>query len=215
MHSILNISPLKQIVIRIMKEMWNERYGQEYIYGKKPNDFLSATINKPGKGKVMCLAEGQGRNAVYLAGLGYDVTAIDYSEEGLKKANKLANEAGVKITTIQMDLDELICKQNEWDGIISIYGHLPDALRIKVHKEVIKGLKTGGFLLIEAYNINQLNYNSGGPKSIELLYSLKKLESDFSNHFYFKIFRETEREVNEGSFHKGLASVIQVHGIRK
>lgn len=198
-----------------MIDVWNERYSKEFIYGKKENDFLAENIYSHGKGKILCLAEGQGRNAVYLAKLGYNVTAIDYSEEGLKKAEILAEENGVKITTIKQDLNNLDCPSGAWDGIVSVFAHFTEETRKHVHNQALIGLKKDGFFIMEAYSKDQLKYNTGGPKTKDLLYSFEILFDDFNNALDFKIFQETERNVTEGILHNGKAAVIQMYGIKK
>ena len=105
--------------------MWNERYAEAgYAYGTEPNDFLVAHAAQIPPGRVLCLAEGQGRNAVWLAQQGYDVTAVDLSEVGLAKAQQLAAERGVQLTTIQADLAQFTIEPQTWDGIVSRYSFL-------------------------------------------------------------------------------------------
>lgn len=132
--------------------MWDERYSEaQYAYGKEPNDFLAENYNALPIGKVLSLAEGEGRNAVFLAKKGYEVTAVDSSEVGLKKAEKLANEHGVKIDLVQADLANYDIGENKWDGIVSIFCPLPAAVRTNVYRKSVKGLKSGGVFLLEAY----------------------------------------------------------------
>ena len=110
--------------------MWDERYSpDEYVYGKAPNQFLEENYNAIPKGKVLSLAEGEGRNAVFLAKQGYSVTAVDASQVGLSKAKKLAEENGVELELIRGDLVDFDIGENKWDGIVSIFCPLPSALR--------------------------------------------------------------------------------------
>ena len=111
--------------------MWNERYNRaEYVFGTEPNDFLKENFQKiPLGGKVLCLAEGEGRNAVFLAEQGYQVTAMDMSNVGLNKALKLAQDRGVDIITQVADLADYDFGQAQWDGIVAIWAHLPPAIR--------------------------------------------------------------------------------------
>ena len=190
---------------------WNVRYGEtEYAYGKEPNDFLKEHSDMI-QGKVLCLAEGEGRNAVYLALLGADVTCIDYAEEGLKKTIQLAHEKDVDISTICADLQLTVLEKEAWDSIVIIFGHFAPDVRKKVHRQLYGALRSGGKLIIEAYNKNQVRYKSGGPMNPELLYSKVDLEDDFKD-FEFLEIRECERIVQEGEFHNGMAAVVQVIG---
>lgn len=132
--------------------MWDERYSaEEYVYGTSPNNFLEANFSSIPKGKVLSLAEGEGRNAVFLAKQGYSVTAVDASLVGLNKARKLAEDNGVVIEFIQADLADYDLGENQWDGIVSIFCPLPSSVRKQLHKKVVAGLKPNGVFLIEAY----------------------------------------------------------------
>jgi 2-polyprenyl-3-methyl-5-hydroxy-6-metoxy-1,4-benzoquinol methylase len=118
--------------------MWDQRYGgEEYAYGTAPNEFLVAMAPRLPMGRVLCLGEGEGRNAVWLAGRGYEVTAVDASRVGLEKAERLAAERGVTITTVHADLAKHDIDPDAWDGILSIFCHLPPALRADVHHRFV------------------------------------------------------------------------------
>jgi len=131
--------------------MWDERYsGEDYVYGKEPNDFLRENLSRLKRGKVLCLGSGEGRNAVFLAKHGYEVTALDASLAGLKKAEKLAHEAGVHISTLPVDLHDYAFASESWDSIVSIYCHLPPPLRERVHLGVVTALREDGIFLMEA-----------------------------------------------------------------
>jgi ubiquinone/menaquinone biosynthesis C-methylase UbiE len=190
-------------------EFWNERYKEKvFAYGLQANDFLQEQSFPEGS-KILCLAEGEGRNGVFLAEQGHDVTCVDYSEEGIKKMNQLAEMKGVQIHTVCADLNEFEFKENTWDGIVIIFGHLPTALREKVHGQFYKALKPGGKLVLEAYHKTQLNYKTGGPMTETMLYSDEELRADFHEFKHLQI-NQLEREVHEGEFHFGNAAVIQV-----
>lgn len=189
--------------------MWDERYAEEeYAYGKQPNDFLVENFRVIPKGKVLSLAEGEGRNAVFLAQQGYDVTAVDGSSVGLEKAQKLAQEKGVKITTIQADLDSYEIETNMWDGIISIFCPLTESQRQRIHQQVVLGLKENGVYLIEAYTPEQVELGTGGGKSIETMTTKQSLEQDLSALKFLKL-HQTIREIIEGKYHTGMGSVVQ------
>ena len=194
--------------------MWDERYSnEEYAYGKEPNDFLKAKYHKIPKGNVLCLAEGEGRYGVYLAKTGYNVTAVDSSKVGLQKAEKLAAENGVTLNLIHADLAEYDLGTSKWDGIVSIYVPFHATLRVELHKKVVAGLKTGGVYLVEAYTPNQLNYNTGGGKSIETMVTREALVREL-NGLSFLHLLELEREVFEGKYHTGLSAVVQLIGAK-
>lgn len=200
--------------LQMNNEFWNTHYSaNEYAYGTEPNDFLKEQTF-PSNGKILCLAEGEGRNSVYLAKQGYDVTGVDFSVAGIEKINRLAEENGVEVTTICADLAEFDCGENNWDGIVLIFAHLPVAVREKVHHQLYNALKPGGKLVLEAYRLAQLEYQTGGPKSLDLLYSKELLATDF-NLFRKLSIEEKTRDVHEGKYHFGTAAVVQVVGVKE
>ncbi len=190
--------------------MWNQRYSQpDYVYGKTPNDFLVQVADQIPQGRMLCLAEGEGRNAVYLAQRGCTVTAVDASAVGLGKAQKLAAERGVAIETIVADLADFEIEPGAWDGIVSIFGHLPPALRAQVHRRAVAGLRGGGVFVLEAYRPRQLELNTGGPPTAELMMDLATLQQELAG-LEFRHAVELEREIQEGLFHQGPSAVVQV-----
>jgi 2-polyprenyl-3-methyl-5-hydroxy-6-metoxy-1,4-benzoquinol methylase len=197
------------------QSMWNEAYSaDEYVYGKKPNDFLKEKYLEIPKGKVLMLAEGEGRNAVFLASKGYKVTAVDISNVGLKKAQKLASENGVLIKTICADLKTFDLGENLWDGIVSIFCHLPPDVRRSLYKRVEAALKPSGVFVLESYTPEQLKYKTGGPPLAEMMTSKDTLVKELPN-LKFNCLEELEREVLEGLNHHGLAAVVQAVGYVK
>ncbi len=195
--------------------MWDQRYSTDaYIYGTEPNKFLASVADRIPNGDVLCLAEGEGRNSVYLAGQGFDVTGVDSSMVGLRKAQRLADEKGVTITTIHADLAEYKIEPDSWDSIISIFCHLPSELRRKVHRDCVSGLKRGGVFILEAFTPDQLKYDTGGPKNPDLLYTLDDLKDDLHG-LAFKIAHEIERDTTEGSHHTGTAAVVQIVAVKQ
>ncbi len=194
---------------------WDERYAEpELAYGDAPNDFLREVASRiPAGGTVLCLAEGQGRNAVYLAEQGFEVTAVDASKVGMERAQKLAQERGVKITTIAADLAEYPIDAGMWDGIVSIFGHLPPPLRARVHRDAVAGLRPGGVLILEAYTPRQLEFKTGGPPVTDLLMTLDVLRGELEG-MQLEIARELDRDVHEGKYHAGRAAVVQILGVK-
>jgi SAM-dependent methyltransferase len=193
---------------------WDERYSEPgYAYGTMPNDFILAVAGSIPRGRILSLAEGEGRNAVYLATLGCVVTAVDGSAVGLRKAEALAAERGVAISTVVADLGTFRIEPEQWDGIISCYCHIPTSIRAPLHQAVVRGLKPGGVFVLEAFSKEQLAYSSGGPQDIDLLMSLDDLKHELAGLEFVRA-ATLERDVREGSRHTGLASVVQVFAVK-
>jgi SAM-dependent methyltransferase len=188
--------------------MWNERYASdEFAYGTEPNSFLVQNA-KLLSGPVLSLAEGEGRNAVFLASLGLDVLGVDGSEVGLAKAQRLAASKGLAIRTEVADLTTYEPPENFYGSVISISAHLPSDARKRLYPLVERSLKPGGIILLEAYTKAQLARHTGGPKDPDMLMDRAELEKQFPNCDPI-LSQEIEREVIEGTFHTGLASVVQ------
>lgn len=158
---------------------------------------------------MLCLAEGQGRNAVFLAGLGHSVTAMDRSAVGVERARALAREREVEVDFGVGDLATWSVGEGCWDAIVSVFAHVPPALRRDLHRRVVAGLAPGGRFLLEAYTPRQLEYGTGGPPDVELLMSLPELQAELEG-LVIEVGRELEREVIEGVKHTGLAHVVQI-----
>jgi SAM-dependent methyltransferase len=194
--------------------VWNERYAaDEYIYGREPNEFLAEHAGML-VGPVLSLAEGEGRNAVFLASLGLHVHGVDGSDVGLTKAQQLARSKGVEIQTEVADLGVFEPKANHYGAVISISAHLPGAIRRKLYPLVERCLKPGGIIILEAYAEAQLARDTGGPKDLDMLMTKAKIEREFPNCEPV-LLRELEREVREGTYHTGMASVVQFIGRKK
>jgi SAM-dependent methyltransferase len=193
-------------------EFWDRRYQEpEWAYGTEPNDFLKAEAGRIPPGDVLCLAEGQGRNAVYLAGLGYRVEAVDQSAAGLARIAILAAKRGVRVQTRKADLAEFDLGRERWQGIVSIFLHLPMPLRRDLHRRAVEALAPGGVLLMEAYGPDQIALGTGGPRDPERLCRLGDLQEDFRGLDWL-VARELRRDVREGKYHSGLGAVIQILG---
>ena len=189
--------------------MWDQRYASDdYAYGIEPNDFLVEMLDKLPPGKVLCLGEGEGRNAVWLAEQGYQVTAVDASEVGLQKARKLAEKRGVDITTVHADLADFEIEPQYWDVIVSIFCHLPPELRRKVHQKCVLGLRKDGVMLLEAYTPAQLEHKTGGPPSAMMMMDKDTISTELDG-LEFLHLQECEREIHEGEFHNGTGDVVQ------
>jgi len=188
---------------------WDERYAEpDFAYGDAPNDFLR-THGSTLRGPVLCLAEGQGRNAVFLATLGLDVTAVDQSAVGLACAEKLAARAGVTMQTEVADLGAFDLGQERWGTIVSIFAHVPAAIRKSVHAAIAAALQPGGLFVLEAYRPEQLGLGTGGPQNLALMMTLAELRDELVGLDWL-VGEEVEREIHEGVYHNGLSRTIQV-----
>ena len=194
--------------------MWDQRFDTpDHVYGREPNDFLAEQSALIPKGRVLSLAEGEGRNAVYLAKQGYGVTALDASRVGLQKTERLAAESGVRVQTLHQDLADYRFEHDSWQGIIAIYCHLPSEQRKRIHSEIVKSLAPGGVYIMESFSREQLKYGTGGPKSLDYLVDLHSVKAELQG-LEFRHAARIERYLDEGKHHNGLASVVQVAGIK-
>ncbi len=195
---------------------WDERYSASgYFYGKEPNDTLREWHTAiPAGGAVLSLGEGEGRNAVFLAERGYRVVALDQSAKGLEKARRLAAERQVAIDTIVADLEGYTIEPQCWDGIVSIWCHLPSALRCVVHRQAIAGLKPNGVFILEAYTPDQIGRGTGGPKSVDLLPTLAQLRQELAGLDFVHAV-EQQRDVHEGGAHSGLSASVRLVARRR
>ncbi len=190
---------------------WDERFSGELPYGLEPNEFVAEQGHRIPPGPVLCLAEGYGRNALWLAARGHAVTAAEQSTVGIARGTALAAERGLDITWIPGDLADLDMGAGRWSGIVSTFAHLPPALRADVHQRVVRALAPGGVFILEAYSPAQLAYHTGGPKQVELLMTRDGLVRELAG-LDFEVAQEIEREVIEGAMHSGKAAVVQVVG---
>jgi len=195
--------------------MWDEKYrNSQFVYGTSPNDFLRENVHHfVPEGKILCIAEGEGRNAVWLAELGFKVTAVDASEIGLAKGRALAKSKGVSVHWVHADLQDYNPGTKVWDGVVAIFAHLPPDLRLRMHADCVESLKIGGILLLEAYTPEQLNFRTGGPINVDWLMTPELLQNELQG-LTFDRLQKTEREIIEGIGHTGMGSVVQVIGQR-
>jgi SAM-dependent methyltransferase len=194
--------------------VWDRRYSEPgYAYGTEPNDFLVSVVDRIPHGRALCIGEGEGRNAVHLAQSGFEVTAVDASAVGLGKAEQLAERHGVEISTVVSDLADFTIEPGAWEAVVSIFCHLPPAVRSAVHPAVVNGLAPGGALVLEAFTPRQLELATGGPPSRELMMELGALQIEFAG-LRLAVAREIEREVIEGRYHTGAAAVVQMLAFR-
>lgn len=190
------------------ESFWNRRFGGDnYIYGIAPNSYL---VEHSGllTGPVLSLSEGEGRNAVFLALRGLDVFGVDISSVALEKAKKLAKSRNVRIRTMAADLATFVPEENHYGSVISIWAHLPSAIRHKLYPLIERSLKPNGILILEAYSVNQLLRDTGGPKDADMLMTVDKIRREFPSLKPI-LLHEIERIVDEGEGHAGMASVLQ------
>jgi SAM-dependent methyltransferase len=193
-----------------MNSFWNERYGQrDFVYGETPNVFFAETLGTLKQGAIILPCDGEGRNAVHAAREGWEVNAFDLSDAGMAKANHLALKYGVAINFQLKDAATAIYFSESVDVVALIYAHLPPLVRKKLHRNVIKWLKPGGKIILEAFCPDQLNNQSGGPKDIEMLYTKEMLEDDFHG-MSIEVLAYQLIQLKEGKFHEGPADVIRM-----
>lgn len=201
-----------------MQERWNDKYStEEFVYGKEPNIFLKEYYEHNQslfKNPVLMLGDGEGRNGIYLATKGLDVTSLDFSEKGLEKAKRLAEERNVRIKTILADVNLFDFGIESWGTIGLIYLHLTKEERFNLFTKIKKALIPDGLFFLEAFSIEQLNYDSGGPKTTELLYSKDEIENIFNEAiegYRFEIILLEQKVVvlHEGRNHEGEGSVVR------
>lgn len=198
-----------------MKEFWNERYSaEEYIYGELPNEFFKEKLPIPGNQKKILLpAEGEGRNALWAAKNGWEVTAFDWSESAREKAMRLAEKNGVKYQYNTMKFEDFDSSEGEYDAVALIYIHLTNEQREEFFPKILRSLKPGGKLIFEAFEKDQMQYNSGGPKDEEMLYSLRDIAEEFID-LDFEVLVKSKIYLNEGEHHSGDAVVIRFCGVK-
>ncbi|MFC0426474.1 class I SAM-dependent methyltransferase [Chryseobacterium scophthalmum] len=201
-------------------DRWNERYSNdEFAYGTQPNNYLKEQLQKLETGSILFPAEGEGRNGVFAAQLGWNVSAFDISAEGKNKALQLAENNNVEIDYQVGELQNLNFQKEQFDVIALIYAHFPADIKSSIHKMLDTYLRKGGYIIFEAFSKKHLdlvlkNEKVGGPKDIESLFSIDEMKSDFPEYEIIELV-ETEIELNEGVFHNGTGSVIRFLGKKK
>ncbi len=200
-----------------MKQFWDERYrSTDFVYGEEPNHFLKEQLDELATGTILFSAEGEGRNGVYAADQGWTVFAFDQSGEAKKKATQLADRQNVSLTYEVGTLDTLTYAPQQFDAIALIYAHFPADKKSAYHQTLSTYLRPGGTLIFEAFGKQHLDYNRvnpavGGPKDLDMLFSVEELAADFPD---FEIIQLAEQEVDlsEGQFHNGTGSVVRMVG---
>ena len=196
--------------------MWDTRFSQEeYVYGREPNVFLAEHhLLFPKGARVLSLGEGEGRNAVFLARYGYDVTAMDASEEGMRKLSRLAAEGGVLVSQRLEDVTQADLGTSRWNGIVNVFCHLSSGDRQVLYAKIRNALKPGGVFLSEMFTPRQLDYQSGGPKDPDMLVEPDELIQAFEG-FEIVMAEEEGVTLDEGPFHQGPGAVVHFIARRK
>jgi SAM-dependent methyltransferase len=192
------------------KAMWDERFSNpEAVYGEEPNSYLRSQVSrlKPGV-RVFVPADGYGRNGIWLAKQGFQVGTVDLSTVGVERARKAAQVAGVSIHMEVADLATRDWPVGEFDAVVSIFFHMLPDVRVKVHGSMLRALKPGGMVILQAFTPEQVRFASGGPKQVELLYTADILRADFAGAQVLQL-EETVVQLDEGHMHHGAAAVVQ------
>ena len=204
-----------------MKTFWNDRYGKvPYAYGKAPNAFLKEALHTyPIKGKVLFPAEGEGRNAVYAASIGLDVHCFDYSIAGRQKALALADERKVHIQYDVYAFEDANYPPESFDAVVFIFAHVPPDRKRLYYQQAMEWLKPGGYMICELFSkahkaFQAMNPQAGGPQNVDMLFSEEEFGELFSAIDAI-LLEEVETDLNEGTYHQGLASVIRFVGIKR
>lgn len=200
-----------------MNQKWDERYkDHEFAYGKDPNMFFKEWLPKFEPGSILMPADGEGRNGIFAARLGWKVTSFDLSVEGQSKASQLARENGVVLEYIVGDLGQLNFERETFDTIGLVYAHFSAEKKSIFHNKLNEYLRGDGIIILEAFSkkhihFNKLNPKVGGPKDINMLYSKAEIIADFENYEVLML-EEEEILLNEGKYHIGKGSVIRFVG---
>lgn len=199
-----------------MSTFWDERFAEPgYKYGTEPNAFLQAQAGRLSPGsRVLVPGDGEGRNSVWLSAQGHEVLAMDASQVGLAKAAALAAERGVALATEVGDLADWAPQAGAWDAVALVYVHLPSSIRAGAHRRLAQGLKPGGWLILEAFHPAQLGRPSGGPKDVDMLYTLALLREDLAGLCDEVLGWEGEVRLSEGPGHQGDGRVTRYVGRR-
>jgi SAM-dependent methyltransferase len=192
-------------------QFWNERFDKkEFIFGKEPNEYLveqAALYLKPNS-SVLCIADGEGRNGVWLAKQGMQVTGFDVSDIALAKANQFAADNDVNIQYSLCDTDGFDWQANSYDAVIGIFIQFADPdMRARIFKQVHQALKPGGLFILQGYTPKQLEYKTGGPSLIEHLYT-EQMIRELSQGFEILDLQCYEKELSEGARHTGMSALL-------
>ena len=192
-------------------QFWNERFDkEEFIFGKEPNEYLVEQTKRylqPGN-KVLCIADGEGRNGVWLAKQGMKVEGFDASDIALAKAKQFAKDNQVEVEYSFSDTDSFAWHANNYDSVIGIFIQFADpAMRARIFQQAYGALKPGGIFILQGYTPKQLEYKTGGPSLLEHLYT-EDLIKDLAKDFQILDLCCYEKELSEGARHTGMSALL-------
>ncbi|MEW6445602.1 MAG: class I SAM-dependent methyltransferase [Pseudomonadota bacterium] len=192
------------------RDFWNARFAEPApAYGERPNAFVEQEAARlPSNGRILLPGDGQGRNSVWLARRGFDVTCVDWSETGLERAMEFAARHAVAIEPVCADITAWVWPVEEYDAVVAIHLHLPPESRGAVHRAMLRALRPGGLLLLEAFDLEQIGYTSGGPGRLDMLYSAEMLAEDFAEGDIL-VLERARIMLDEGLHHQGPAEVVR------
>lgn len=206
----MNVTQMK--INNYESEFWNQRFSaEEFTYGTEPNTFFKESIDKLSPGKILLIGEGEGRNAVYAAKLGWTVDAVDFSSTAREKAITLAAQNNVTINYQISNLDLFTPTKNYYDAVGIIFVHLNPEIRTSVHQRLFDSLKSNGRIIMEVFSKEQLGKTTGGPQDINMLYSEADIRKSFP-HFKYEYLKEQSVYLSEGKHHSGEGSVVRFIG---
>lgn len=191
-------------------QTWNRRYDSaDFLFGKQPNEWLREQAHAlPPAGRVLCVADGEGRNSVWLARQGFQVDAFDVADRAVDKARAFAQSEGVSVNFAVADCDGFVWPQAAYDGVAAIFVQFADPpMRARLFERIVSSLKPGGVLILQGYTPKQLEYRTGGPPILSHLYTRDLLVSAFADLSIIEL-REYEAEVREGQGHRGLSALV-------
>ena len=196
------------------KDFWDKRYSeQDFAYGTEPNQFFKQQIDKLDPGKALFLGEGEGRNAVYAAKLGWQIDAVDFSNSAMEKGIRLAKENNVVINYTVIDFEKYQFQKKYYDLVVMIFLHLPAQINQIIFEGSVLSLKVNGKLIIETFGKEQINNSSGGPKDPQLLFSESEL-INLTSQLRTELLESKTINLNEGAYHIGKANVIRFVGVK-
>jgi hypothetical protein len=196
------------------KEFWDERYsGKDFVYGNQPNVFFKEQLGRVKPGKLLLPCEGEGRNAVYAASMGWQVDAYDQSSVGMQKALQFAAQSKVDIHYTVKEIESIVLPENHYNAVGLIYAHLMPSIRSQFHKMCATSLVAGGVLILEAFEKSQLRNSSGGPSDLTMLYSVEEMLEDFGS-LQIESCEKVTVQLNEGPYHQGTADLVRLVAIK-
>lgn len=202
-----------------MNNFWDERFANnKSVYGAEPNEFFKEQLSKLEAGAILLPAEGEGRNAIYAAKSGWDVSAFDTSRVGRENALKRAEQESVSIDYKLRDILEFDYPENKFDAIGLVYSHFPSVIRSAFHSKLAASLKVGGHIILEGFSKNHIklseeNPRVGGPRNIDMLFDSESILADFKG-LETLLIEEKVVHLAEGEFHQGESYVLRYVGKR-